>query len=347
MIKKMEIDKAIDEFEKEQKKIEIALEFAEGDLEKAKKLVSGEIKDIAVIKCRFLEDEVKLFGAFIIFFNLESKLIEKCYSIISFDRALLKATPYSKWSEFESCLIDLQWKGKHLVTQSKELTTNIEAGLTFEYMETFIELLNTKNERKILEILKKIIIQTLNLETIRIDVEIEFINRFLMKYDGQKISKTTEKKSEPEQTEKKNEESYIKEGEILLEGELEISPIKGININNLQPGMEILVKLRGQTPQEKYFINVLNAHDGKKILPVKATIRYIDYDDTYGYLVIAELGPKIIVKCIEKAQINVMTPEIATKERRSKILRRLIILLGSLLFLIAAIYIYLSLKGFI
>jgi len=343
----MEIEKAIDEFEQEQKKIEIALEIAGGNLEKAKKLVSGEIKDIAVVKCRFFEDDVKLFGGFIIFINIESKLIERCFAIITFDTGLLKTTPYGKWSEFENNIIDLQWKGKHLATQSQELKSNLEASFAFEYMNTFVELLQVNNEKKITEILRKIIIQTLNLETIRMEVGIEFINKFFMKYEGKNIDEKIEETKEETTEEKKEEESYIKEGEILLEGELEISPIRGINISKLEPGMEILVKLSDNTPQARYFINVLNAHDGKKILPVKALVRYVNYDETYGYLVIAELGPGIVVKCLEKAQINVMTPEIAEKEKRSKTLKLLIITLGSLLLLFVGLYIYLSIKGII
>lgn len=343
----MEIEKAIDEFEQEQKKIEVALEITGGDLEKAKKLVSGEIKDIAVVKCRFFEDDVKLFGGFILFINLESKLIERCFAIITFDTGLLKSTPYGKWTEFENNIIDLQWKGKHLATQSQELKSNLEAGLAFEYMNTFIELLHLNNEKKITDILRKIVTQTLNLETIRIEVGIEFINKFFMKYESKKNDEKTEAPQEDTSEEEKEEVKYIKEGEILLEGELEISPIRGINISKLEPGMEILVKLGDKTPQERYFINVLNAHDGKKVLPVKAIVRYVNYDETYGYLIIAELGPGIVVKCLEKAQINVMTPEIAEKEKRSKSLKLIIIILGSLVLLFLGLYIYLNIRGII
>lgn len=341
-----QIDTALNEFEQERKKIEIALEITDGDLEKAKKLVSGEIKDIAVIKCRFVENDVKLYGAFILFINLENKLIERCFTLITFDAAVLKNTPYGRWTDFENNIIDIQWKGKNLATQSQELKSNIESAFAFEYIGMIVELLQSDNEKKIIEILKKIIIQTLDLETIKIELGIEFINRFFMKYESKDISQKSAKEEEKPDEEKK-EESYIKEGEILLEGELAISPIRGINITKLEPEMEILVRLFDKTAQEKYFINVLNAYDGKKIIPVKAIVRYVSYDETYGYLVIAELGPGIVVKCIEKAQINIMTPEIAEKEKKSRFWKLILIICGALLLLFIGLFIFLSLKGVI
>lgn len=339
------IQQAATEFEKEKKKIERALEFTNGDLEKAKKLVSGEIRDIAVIKARFNEDDVKLFGAFIFFINLELSGIERIHTLITFDKGAFKTTPYAKWSEFENSLIDLQWKKEYLTAQSQELKTAIENNYAFESMSVIMEALNNKNEKKISDILNKVVAKTLNLDTFKLEVGLEFINKFNLKYEGR--TDAEDKKEEAKEAEAQQQETYIKEGEVLLNAECEISPIRGININKLTPGMEILVRLREESDKDRYFINMFNAREGKKIIPLKAVVRLLTYDETFGFMVIAELGPGVVVKCLEAAQINVKTPQIAAKEKGSKTLVRVILVIGALLLLLGGLYVYLSLKGII
>lgn len=340
------MDQAVNEFEQEKKKIELALEMTGGDLEKAKKLVSGEIKDIAVLKGRFLEDDVSLFGAFIVFLNMETGALERVHSIITFDKELAKLTPYQKWPEFEAQIIDFQWKGKHLTSQTQDFKTNLENNYAFESQNTILEALKVNNEKKITEVIKKVLFTTLNLETVKLEMGIEYINQFMMKYEGKEVIEEGKKEKAEEGTEQKKDE-YLKEGEALLDGVLVISPSKGINITQIQPGMAILVRLSDKTPQDKYFISMMNARDGKKIIPLTATVRHVNYDETYGYLVIGEIGPGVVVKCIEEAQINIKTPEIAQKEEKSKSLLRIIIVIGSVLLFFLGVYIFLSLKGII
>jgi len=134
---------------------------------------------------------------------------------------------------------------------------------------------------------------------------------------------------------------------VIIEGTLEISPVRGINITQLIPGTTILVRLPDKTSKEKYYLELLQLVDGKKILPVPAIVKSVNYDEISGYLVISEIRPGLVVKCIELAQINVMTPEIAEKTQKVRSIRLFIILLGSFLALLAGLYFYLYFKGII
>ena len=132
------INQAVDKFEKENKKFELAMEIAGGDREKAQKLISGEIKNVAAIKGAFKDEAVNLKGLFIFFINLETKTIERNFTVVSFDESLQNIPPYLKWSELEKRLIDLEWGGKNLGNQSSDLKTEIQSTITFEYMDKII-----------------------------------------------------------------------------------------------------------------------------------------------------------------------------------------------------------------
>lgn len=344
----MEIEKAATDFEKEKKRIELALTLTGGDLEKAKKLVSGAIRDMAVLKGHFVEEEVNLFGSFIVFLCLETGALERMQAVITFDKNALTLTPFTHWPEFETSLIDFQWKKEYLTAQSQELKSTFESNYAFESMNDILEALRLKNEKKLTELLRRIVSKTLNLDTFRLEVGVEFINRFFLKYEGKEIVKSAEEQAASDSADQaKPENTYIKEGEVLLDAQCEISPVRGLNITQVQPGTLILIRLADRTDKDKYFINMFNARskDGRKVLPLKAAVRYISYDETIGYLVISELGPGVVAKCLENAQIKVKTPQIEEKERKSRNLFRFIIVLGASLLLLAGLYVYLLLKG--
>ncbi len=336
------INQAVDKFEKEKKKFELAIEIAGGDRDKAQKLISGEIKNIAAIKGAFKDEAVNLKGLFIFFINLETKAIERNFTVVSFDESLQNIPPYLKWSELERRLIDLEWGGKNLTNQSSDLKTDIQSTITFEHMDKIIAFIGEGKEKEINTLLTGIINKSLNLEAANLSIGIELINKFFIALEGH-----TEKKEDVE--EKKTEEAKEEESsnEVILEGMLEISPVKGVNITQLKPGIVILIRLPDKTTKDKYYLNLLNAFNEDKVIPIPAVIRNVEYDEISGYLVISEIAPGLVVKCIEQAQINIMTPEIAEKSRKAKNIRTFLFMLGSFILLLVGIYLYLYFKGII
>lgn len=336
-----EIDQAVNDFEKENKKFELALKVAEGDEAVAQKLLSGEIKNITAIKGSFKDPAVNLYGLFICFLHLDHRNIERNYAVVSFDESLGNIPPYLKWSELERKLIDFEWSGKNLANQSTDLKGDIQSTIMFEHLDKIIELIKEEKEKDIQDILSNVVSKSLNLESITLSVHVELTNTFFIEFEGH-----AKKEEEVEETDEDDAPIPVSD-EVILDGMLEISPVRGIHITDLVPGITILVRLPNKTAKDKYYINLFNAFDGKKVQPVSAIVRNVDYDEVTGYLVIAEVTPGVVVKCIEQAQINVMTPEIADKDRKVRDTRMFIIMLGSFLLLLVAIYLYLYFKGII
>ncbi len=338
------IDQAVNDFEKENKKFELAMKISEGDKDIAQKLISGEIKDIGVVKGAFKDETVNLNGIFIFFINFKTKVLERNYAVVSFDESIKNITPYIKWSELEKKIVDFEWSRNNLNNQSTDLKNEFQSQITFDHMDKLIELISDNNETEIKDLLYGIVSKSLNLEVLELTISIEVVNKLMIELEGTVKDKKEEEASDEVEVEVEEEDLP---NEIILEGSLEISPVKGINIKDIQPGMTILIRLPDKSSKDLYYINLLNVSDGKKVFPVPGVVRSVDYDEISGYLIISQLKPGIVIKCVEQAQINIMTPEIAEKDKKVKNIRSLLIMLASLMIFLTAVYLYLFFKGII
>ncbi len=337
------LETSISQFKDQENKFNLALELANGDLEKAKKLISGEIKDIAVLKGNFIEKSLKMYGLYIFYVDLNNRLVDRIFTAIAFNPLYENVSPYMNWQDFEKKLIELEWNGNNMSSQSRELKSNISSYINYEYMDKFIEAVKNNEPAILKNIMFEVISKSLQINTFKNEISLELINKFLLRIAGLSEDKKDDKeniqiKEEKEEDLKEEENKLIRPDEIILDGFVEISPIRGINLTKLKAGDKILIKLDDTTPQQKFYINKLGATDGKKIFPIITTVRGIIYDETFGYFVISEIKPGLVVRCIEQTPINVMTPEILEKEKKNKILKIIIFVSGALVIILAAIY---------
>ncbi len=337
---------SIESFKDEDSKFKVALEIANGDVEVAKKLVSCEIKDIAIIKGNFIEKGLQMYGLYIFYIDLKNRLVDRIFTSIAFNASYASVSPFLNWQEFESKLIELEWSGNNMSAQSTELKKNINSYLNYEYMDKFEAAIKSNEEAKLKDLMFEIISKSLQINTFQNEVSLELINKYILQVAGTKITKDEEentlKEDETKQEQLEEEkEKLIKDNETILDGAVEISPIRGINLTKIVPGQKILVKLDDGSPKQQHYIDMLGVRSGKKILPIVVTARGMMYDESFGYFLIAEINEGLVVRCIEQTPVNVKTPEIYEKEKKSKILRNIAIILGALVIVLFLLYIYL------
>lgn len=338
-----EIDQAVEEFSEEKRKFDIALKAANGNKELAEKYMRGEIKNIAAVKGSFNENSVNLYGLFIFFVDLDKKAIDRTLAVISFDQSVSSFSPFIKWSDLQRTIVDLDWSGKGMKSQSEGLKNDIQSLVLYDYIDELTDNIKNNNEKEVKLILNRIIRKALSVKAIDVDIGIEMLNKYLID-----LERPEEKKEEEKGAEEEKEVSDASSGEVLLDGTIVIAPIKGINISKLTQGMNILVKLPDKTSKDKYYLNFFNAYDDEKIRPITATVNSVDFDEITGYLVIAQITPGFIVKCIEQAQINIMTPDdMEVVETKSRKLIVLILVIGGFILLFIGLYLFLLFKGII
>ncbi len=339
-----EIDQAVEEFAEEKKKLDIALKAAKGNKELAEKFIRGEIKNIAAVKGSFNEQSVNLYGLFIFFLDLDQKTIDSTLAVLSFDKSVSSLSPFVKWSDLQRSIVDLDWSGKGMKSQSEGLKNDIESLVLYDYIDELTDNIKNNNEKEVKLILNIIIKKALSVKAIDVDIGIEMLNRYLID-----LERPEEKKEEGNGAEEETDDvSDTSSGEVLLDGTLVIAPIKGINITRLSPGMNILVKLPDKTSKDKYYLNFFNAIEDEKIRPITANVKSVDFDEITGYLVIAQITPGFMVKCVEQAMINIMTPDdMEVVETKSRKLIVLILVMGGFLLLFIGLYLFLLFKGII
>ena len=339
-----EIDQAVEEFAEEKKKLDIALKAAKGNKELAEKFIRGEIKNIAAVKGSFNEQSVNLYGLFIFFLDLDQKTIDSTLAVLSFDKSVSSLSPFVKWSDLQRTIVDLDWSGKGMKSQSEGLKNDIESLVLYDYIDELTDNIKNNNEKEVKLILNIIIKKALSVKAIDVDIGIEMLNRYLID-----LERPEEKKEEGNGAEEETDDvSDTSSGEVLLDGTLVIAPIKGINITRLSPGMNILVKLPDKTSKDKYYLNFFNAIEDEKIRPITANVKSVDFDEITGYLVIAQITPGFMVKCVEQAMINIMTPDdMEVVETKSRKLIVLILVMGGFLLLFIGLYLFLLFKGII
>ncbi len=334
----------VESFKSEEQKFEVALKIADGDIATARKLVSGEIKDIAVIKGNFIEKSLQMYGLYIFYIDLKNKLVDRIFATIAFNPSYASVSPFLDWQDFESRLIEFEWSGNNMAGQSSELKQNISSYLNYEYLDKFTEAIKNNNEQRLKELMFDIISKSLQINTFQNEVSLELINKYILQIAGSKLDKDDKKVSadllQDTSASDDEREKLIKDGEKILDGSVEISPIHGINLTKLQPGQQILVKLDDSTPEQQHYINIYNARNGKKILPIVATVRGVMYDESFGYFVIAEIQEGVVVRCIEPSPVNVKTPDIEEKEKKNKLLRNIILILAGIILILAGLYVY-------
>jgi hypothetical protein len=65
------------------KKIETALKFTDGDMEKAKLMASGKLQDVVVIKGKFVDPQKNISGILLAFVNIADEYISAIRSVQS------------------------------------------------------------------------------------------------------------------------------------------------------------------------------------------------------------------------------------------------------------------------
>ena len=81
-------------------KLKLAEDFCKGDMDQAKKLLSGELQDIIVVKARFKREDDSYYGLFMLFIDKSTLKIVKSFSIATNIASVFLIKPFVTWKEF-------------------------------------------------------------------------------------------------------------------------------------------------------------------------------------------------------------------------------------------------------
>lgn len=309
------LNKAVDSLSEQKKRLDIALFYTHNDMEKAKNMISGVYKDLYAIKIKFSASTT--FGGILFFFNIPYSSLMNSLVIISHSYLVDDLKTKLEWREFEKQMDELNKSGNH----DNEMTAKMKS----ELAQAFIMQLGANqrgNElKKYLElndeiaanrVIKKFITDKFGFQNINLSVDYQQISSLDMeiystsskKIDMESSHEKEKKKEEPgiEPLEDEEEDIDKKEAQLILRGNLILSPVKGKIISSLVVGDRIRINLDSANSKAITVAKAFNAYDDGNILPITCRIVSIRRLLEGGYKIYCILAKGIYVRIDEEEE---------------------------------------------
>jgi hypothetical protein len=354
-----DLKQAMDYLSEQKRKLDISLFYTHNDIEKSKNMVSGIYKDLYAIKVKFSASTA--FGAFLMFFNIPYSTITHLSVHVSHSYLVWDLKTSLPWREYEENLEKL--KKTDIVDDELTFRMRDELNKAFTVKlgqdQRAIELkkhLEANDEIVANRVIKKFIQDRFGYKNIDLSVDYESVSSLdmeLFSITSKKIDikeqphdEETESQAEDGQDGTNNEDNDFgaKNYQLLLNGELVLSPIKGKNISSLRLSDRIKVTLDISNPKAISVAKAFKAYDDQKIQPITGRIVFLKHLNEGGYKIFCIIAKGIYVKIVEEEEdikIALEEDEKSAENPKSSLsktsLKYIIILLSVIIVLISII----------
>lgn len=289
----------------------LILKFTGDDLDGAIKILKSVEKDIFVIRCKFIGQTIRIYGSFVIFYNSKIKGIDKVVIVVKTeDKSAIEFDFEKGWNIFMQSLIDYQKRNAtDIDIQSKFINTVS----SHKVISSLDKILSKKeiDEETLKSFFEETLIGITGDINIALKLKIERTDAFEVNKGNiseNDIVFKDEKKDENKQDEKK---SNFQDNQILLlKIDLDLSPVTGKSLSELQPGELIGVKIIDDRPIAYYIASLLSGNsfnfDQNKL--IFAELKDIKLTDS-GILVKVEFGPGIYGEAYYGEDVKVRTAD--------------------------------------
>ncbi|MCP4133472.1 MAG: hypothetical protein GY754_21060 [bacterium] len=319
------LDSAANSLAEQTKKIDFALFYTHGDMDKAKEMVAGSYKDVFAIKANISTSSI--YGAFLLFFNHNFCASPHVLAIIStsFKVGDLKTTV--PWRQYEMEIADLVKEGDHDAVLGKQLQEGLTSYFSIQFDEEHAanelqSLLQRGDDIGVGHLFQRFIESKIGFQNVSVSVDSDEISSIDMEF----LSKTSEKvnpRDLPSQKAKDEEKKKMKkiekmegEGEeeedpldsktvkLILMGSLILSPIRGKDISKIIAGDKVKIKIVDENPKAISVAKAFDAYDDGEIGPIGGRVISIKMRGDGGYSIVVIIAKGIFVK-IEEDEGNI------------------------------------------
>jgi hypothetical protein len=302
----------------QQRKLDIAMYYTHHDDEKARNMVDGKYKDIFVIKVKFSISTT--YGAFIAFFNIPYCSIIHSFVIMSHSYVVDDLKTTSPWRVFEKQMEDIDKQGGHDGELTSKMRTDLSQTFTIQVganqrANELKKNLEQNDQITANRIIQNFIHDKFGFININPSVEYEQISSLEMelysatskKLDKELLSPDSyKKKAEPDvkKTDEQSDEDDInkKDIQLILKGNLILSPIKGKDIAGVETGDRIKITLDNSSPKAVTVAKAFKAYEEGKILPITGRVASIRHLTDGGYKIFCIIAKGIYVKIEEEEE---------------------------------------------
>lgn len=303
------------------KKIETALKYTNGDMEKAKFMAAGKLQDVVAVKGKFVIPEHNQSGAFVAFINVAQEYIGAVKSVLTKNTAT-----YSRIRIFDD------WRSLYKNIQAYEtgsdasnsggiaeglLDLMIKRDVFPDVQKMNLEYLAVAMQDMIKEIFRseKAKCQVDLEKTSSMDVDLIGIEIMVPDYSAPQAQESVYESSEQEMKKipdtpfRKKLAELESKATFIVEGCCVLSPVKGKPISEISAGERILVSLTAGDPVSEKIIDAYKArdYDGKPMPVVGRVMEIVPNEETKGVILYVLVAKGIYAKIIEEEPVRIQT----------------------------------------
>ena len=293
------------------KNINIALKYTNGDMEKARKMVNGQLNDVVIAKGRFSVAN-HTYGIFLFFYNKENRYIMNINSLLTKTKALHEKVSindnwkffYGKFKDF----INLESPPENNSVSSYDFTRHLIDSLKgyeiFDYIaESNVELST--------DALTEIISKLFNRDEVHCRLDFEQTSSLALELSGIPVEEPPSSLDQTETPGQTGEEKLMakieSEAAHVIDGRVIVAPVKGKYIKDIEPGDKIKVLFTNE--DDSIAVKVATAQkaitpDGE-MLPVKARIKAKIPLKEGGFMLYGVVAKNILARIVEEENVKI------------------------------------------
>jgi len=302
------------------KKLEIALKYTDGDVEKAKLMISGGMFDIVVVKGKFIVADQDTSGFFLAFFNIIGEYIASIHSAtVSNNSIFSRIRIFDDWkSHYKNMLA--YGKGEDILDSEKLnsdlLQSFIKVDVFPDVQKQNLDYLSSAIPDMLKESFDSINVkcqlaleETNSLELVLMGIEIMHPAPDETPKEEPRESAAPDARSLPDSPFAKKLAEIESSAQYIVEGCCVLSPVRGKLIAEIAPGERIYVVLPAKDSVSQRILDAYKARnsEGGALPVVGRVIEKIPNELTKGYILYVLVAKGIYAKIIEEENMKIQT----------------------------------------
>lgn len=310
------------------KRIETALRFTNGDMEKAKLMASGNLSDITIIKGKFIIADQEISGFFMAFFNIIDEYIAAIKSVVVSNNSIFpRIRIFDEWKSHYKNMLAYE-KGSDNVDSEKFNTDLLESFIrtdvfpdvqkeNLDYLSSSLpDILKTSfgsSSVKCQLDLEK----TSSLELVLMGIPLMIPEEDDEKTEAAAETPAAETKPVPDSAFAKKLAEIESKAQFIVEGCCVLSPVRGKLITDITPGERIYVVLPSKDSVSQRIIDAYKARnsEGNPLPVVGRIVEKVPNENTKGFILYVLVAKGIYAKIIEEENMKIQTELTAVAQK--------------------------------
>jgi len=271
----------------------VLLKFTGGDVEGAANIIKSVEKNIFIVRLKFIAQTAKIYGTMIFFLNLKTKVMDKFYCVCKKeDKSAIEFDFEKKWDISQEEIMNYYQKNIIDIDLQNKITSAVNTPKVIQFLESKFTAKKDNDENALKNFFTDILINITGDVSVALKTKID-------KTDVFEVNKGNPKDFELElnnEEAKKEESKKDKEHDqiLLLKVEIDLAPVDGVQISELQIGDLVGVKIVDDRPIAEYICRLLNSKDPttNENITLFAELKDIKVTES-GIAIKVEFGPGI------------------------------------------------------